>query len=187
MIGPADDRDLLKRLANREQAAIRLLFERHQARVFRFVLRIVRIEATAEEVTNEVFLEVWKQAQAYEGRAAPLTWILAIAYRRAVSVLRRKGETSLDDDLANEVEDAAPNPELALLAGDTALALRRCLDALSPEHRTIVDLVYYQELSVAEVSAVVGIPEGTVKTRLFNARKRLSKLLLAAGIDRGWP
>ena len=65
--------------------------------------------------------------------------------------------------------------------------MRRCMEALSAEHREIIDLVYYHELSIAEVAAVVGIPENTVKTRMFYARKRLSEILKAAGVDRGWP
>jgi RNA polymerase sigma-70 factor (ECF subfamily) len=69
---------------------------------------------------------------------------------------------------------------------DTSQALRKCLTSLSPEHREIVDLVYYHEKSV-EVAEIVGIPENTVKTRLFYARKKLAELLKTAGIERGWP
>ena len=65
--------------------------------------------------------------------------------------------------------------------------LRQCLTAISPEHREIVDLVYDHEKSVEEVAEIVGIPENTVKTRLFYARKKLAELLRAAGIERGWP
>jgi RNA polymerase sigma-70 factor, ECF subfamily len=187
MIESADDRALLNRLANQEQAAIRLLFERHHVKVFRFVLRLVRNEAIVEEITNEVFMEVWRHAKSYQGGSAPMTWILSIAYHRAMSSLRRKREERLDEDHANELADEAPNPEATLLTEDKSMLLRQCIEALPSEQRVIVDLVYYQELSVSEASEVAGIPEGTVKTRLFNARKRLSKLLLAAGVDRGWP
>ena len=69
----------------------------------------------------------------------------------------------------------------------TGDALRKCLTLLSPEHREIVDLVYYHEKSVEEVAEIVGIPENTVKTRLFYARKKLAELLKAAGVERGWP
>ena len=65
--------------------------------------------------------------------------------------------------------------------------LRQCLAALSAEHREIIDLVYYHEKSVEEVAGIVGIPEATVKTRMFYARKKLSELLKERGIDRGWP
>jgi RNA polymerase sigma-70 factor, ECF subfamily len=79
------------------------------------------------------------------------------------------------------------DPEVAVQKKDTSGALRKCLTALSPEHREIVDLVYYHEKSVEEVAEIVGIPENTVKTRLFYARKKLADLLKAAGVERGWP
>ena len=65
--------------------------------------------------------------------------------------------------------------------------LRQCLEQLSLEHREMIDLVYYHEKSVEEVAEIVGIPENTVKTRMFYARKKLAELLKAAGIERGWP
>jgi RNA polymerase sigma-70 factor, ECF subfamily len=70
---------------------------------------------------------------------------------------------------------------------DKGAALKKCLQALSAEHREVIDLIYYHEKSVEEAAEIVGIPEATVKTRMFYARKRLSELLKAAGIDRGWP
>ena len=85
------------------------------------------------------------------------------------------------------IEDDADTPEVTIQKKDKAGAIRDCLKALSTEHREIVDLVYYHERSVEEASEILGIPENTVKTRLFYARKRLSELLKTAGIDRGWP
>jgi RNA polymerase sigma-70 factor (ECF subfamily) len=76
---------------------------------------------------------------------------------------------------------------VAVQKKDTSEALRKCLTALSLEHRKVVDLVFYHEKSVEEVAEIVGIPENTVKTRLFYARKKLAELLKAAGIERGWP
>jgi len=97
-------------------------------------------------------------------------------------------ETSNDDDeTAGQIEDHADTPETALAKKDKSLALRQCLTKLSAEHREIIDLVYYHEKSVEEVAEIVGIPEATVKTRMFYARKKLSELLKEQGIDRGWP
>jgi RNA polymerase sigma-70 factor (ECF subfamily) len=101
--------------------------------------------------------------------------------------MRRKPEEELDEETAGAIEDASDDPEVAIQKKDKSAALRKCLQALSPEHREVIDLVYYHEKSVEEVAEVVGIPEATVKTRMFYARKRLSELLKAAGIDRGWP
>ena len=96
-------------------------------------------------------------------------------------------DVELDDEAANAIEDTSDDPEVAVQKKDTSEALRKCLTALSPEHREVVDLVYYHEKSVEEVAEIVGIPENTVKTRLFYARKKLAELLKAAGVERGWP
>jgi len=101
--------------------------------------------------------------------------------------MRRKPDEELDEDKAGAIEDGSDSPELSVQKKDKGTALRKCLQRLSPEHREVIDLVYYHEKSVEEVAAIVGIPEATVKTRMFYARKKLSELLQAAGIDRGWP
>lgn len=166
---------------------MQVLFARHHVRVYRFVLRLVRNEAAAEDLISEVFLDVWRQAAKFEGRSAVSTWILSMARFKALSSLRRRTEEALDDETAGTIEDTDDDPETALAKKDKGAALRQCLERLSAEHREIVDLVYYHEKSVAEVSSIVGIPEATVKTRMFYARKKLSELLKEQGIDRGWP
>ena len=112
---------------------------------------------------------------------------MAIARYKALSALRRRPDEELDDETAAAIEDPGDDPETALEKKDKGEILRKCLTTLSPEHREIIDLVYYHEKSVEEVAEIVGIPQNTVKTRMFYARKRLSELLKAAGVDRGWP
>jgi RNA polymerase sigma-70 factor (ECF subfamily) len=164
-----------------------VLFARHHVRVFRFVLRLVRNEAAAEDLISEVFLDVWRQAGKFEGRSAVSTWLLAIARFKALSVLRRKPEQELDEEMAEAIEDNSDTPDITLQKKDKGEAIRKCLGGLSVEHREIIDLVYYHEKSVEEVAGIVGIPEATVKTRMFYARKKLAELLKAQGIERGWP
>lgn len=182
-----DDRALIARMADHDQSALRLLIGRHQLRVYRFLLRIVRNEAVAEELTNEVFMEVWRNAARFEGNSAPQTWILSIAHHRAVSSLRKRREAAWDEERAQELADGGDDPEVSAQKRDKSAIMQRCMERLSAEHREILDLVYYHELSIAEAATVVGIPENTVKTRMFHARKRLSEILKAAGVDRGWP
>src|ERR1700754_4749775 len=181
------DEVLIGRIANGDRLAMQVLFARHHVRVFRFVLRLVRNQATAEDLISEVFLDVWRQAGKFEGRSAVSTWLLAITRFKALSALRRRKDGELDDEAANAIEDTSDDPEVAVTKKDTGQALRKCLTALSAEHREIIDLVYYHEKSVEEVAEIVGIPENTVKTRLFYARKKLAELLKSAGIERGWP
>jgi RNA polymerase sigma-70 factor (ECF subfamily) len=183
----AQDAELVRRIAAGDDTALRPLIAAHQARVFRFAMRLVGSAAVAEEVTNEVFLEVWRHAGKFEGASAPGTWILSIAHHRAVSRLRKRREESWDEDAADALPDTSDDPEVAAQKADKGAILRLCLDKLSAEHKAVVDLVYYHELSVSEVSEVLKIPENTVKTRMFYARKRLSELLRAQGVDRGWP
>jgi len=134
-----------------------------------------------------VFLDVWRQAEKFEGRAAVSTWMLGIARFKALSALRRRPEQELDDETAERIEDQSDNPETTLAKKDKSSQLREVLSKLSNEHREIIDLVYYHEKSVEEVAGIVGIPAATVKTRMFYARKKLSELLKEQGIDRGWP
>jgi RNA polymerase sigma-70 factor, ECF subfamily len=181
------DEVLIARIASGDRLAMQVLFARHHVRVYRFVLRLVRNEATAEDLISEVFLDIWRQAGKFEGRSAVSTWMLSIARFKALSVLRKRPEQELDDETAERIEDQADDPETALAKKDKGALLRQCLSALSAEHREIVDLVYYHEKSVEEVAGIVGIPEATVKTRMFYARKKLSELLKERGIDRGWP
>jgi RNA polymerase sigma-70 factor, ECF subfamily len=181
------DEVLIGRIANGDRLAMQVLFARHHVRVYRFVLRLVRNEAKAEDLISEVFLDIWRQAGKFEGRAAASTWMLSIARFKALSALRKRTEEELDEEAAGAIEDHADNPEVTLAKKDKAVVLRQCLSKLSAEHREVVDLVYYHEKSVEEVAGIVGIPEATVKTRMFYARKKLSELLKGQGIDRGWP
>ncbi len=178
------DERLIRRIAAGDRLAMQTLFARHHVRLYRFVLRLVRDPSTAEDLISDVFLDVWRQAGRFEGRSKASTWLLSIARFKALSALRRRHDEQLDEQAAAAIEDPADDPHAALEKTDRGLALRRCLAALSLEHREIVDLIYYHEKSVQEVAAIVGIPEGTVKTRMFHARKRLAELLRAQGAER---
>ncbi len=178
------DQTLIAQIAAGNRLAMRALFARHQLKVYRFVLRIVRDGALAEDVASEVFFDAWQHAQRFEGRSTVSTWLLGIARHKALSACHRRSTESLDCETAQSVADPADNPEAALDRRDTGAVIRRCLGALSPEHAEIIDLVYYQEKSIREIGEILGIPDNTVKTRMFYARKRLAALIAAEGIDR---
>ena len=177
------DEALLGAIAVGDRDAMRVLFTRHQTRVFRFVLHIVGSRALAEDVLSEVFLDVWRKADRFEGRSTASTWLLAIARHKALTSCRGMRTEPLDDALVQEIPAASPDPESDLAEHDRAAALRHALLALSPEHREIIDLVYYQEKSIGEVAEILGIPRNTVKTRMFYARLRLAVLLGAHRLE----
>lgn len=181
------DEVLIGRIASGDRLAMQVLFARHHVRVYRFVLRLVNDPSRAEDLISDVFLDVWRQAGRFEARSAVSTWLLAIARFKALSVLRKRTDVALDEETAGAIEDTADTPEVAVQKKNKSHLLRECLKSLSAEHREVIDLVYYHEKSVEEVAEITGILESTVKTRMFYARKRLSELLKAAGVDRGWP
>ena len=181
------DRELVERVARGDRAAVRLLFMRHHARVYRFAARQTGSDMMADDIANEVFLELWRQAPAFEGRSEVSTWLLGIARFKALSSLRKKKEEWIGDEDAAAVPDTADTPEIAVMKGDKATALRGMVNALPEEHRTVIDLAYYHAKSVAEIAEILSIPVATVKTRMFYARKKLGEALKAAGFERGWP
>jgi RNA polymerase sigma-70 factor (ECF subfamily) len=183
----ASDDVLMARIAQGDRRAMQALYGRHHVRVFRFGLRLVRNERLAEELMSDVFLDVWRQAGCYEGRSAVSTWLLTVTRFKALSALRRHRDSGRVDEGLAMPEDLSDDSEVAVSRMDPCDALRRCLNGLPPQHREIVDLVYYHEKSVAEVAEIVGIPQNTVKTRLSYARRKLADLLRAVGVERDWP
>jgi len=120
---------------------------------------------------------VWRQADRFEGRSTVSTWIMSIARFKALSMRRRRQDVELDEKLVETVADRSSTPEEAVLEMDRSAQLRGCLMQLSPDHREIIDLVYYHDKTIEEVAEIIGVPKNTVKTRMFYARRRLAQLL----------
>jgi RNA polymerase sigma-70 factor, ECF subfamily len=176
----ASDEILLTRIAQGEALAMRALFARHQTRVYRWILRFVRDPAQAEDLLNEVFLDVWRQAASFAGKSSVATWLLAIARFKALSASRKRIDAQLDEEVAQTIPDPADGAEAMLEQQDRHTLLRNALASLSDEHREVLDLVYYHDRSVRDAAEIIGIPEATVKTRMFYARKKLADLLKEA-------
>src|SRR5689334_20908520 len=120
--GQQSDRELVERVAGGDRAAVRLLFMRHHARVYRFAARQTGSEMMADDIANEVFLELWRQAPAFEGRSEVSTWLLGIARFKALSMLRKRKEVEIDEEAAAAVPDTADTPEIAVMKDDKAAA-----------------------------------------------------------------
>jgi len=178
------DAALIQSIAAGDKRAMRILFARHNVRVYRFLLRFVADTSTAEDLVSEVFLDVWRQAATFQARSQVSTWLLAIARNKALAVLRRRTTEELDDERAAAIEDPGDNPEIMMENRQKTEILRKCLTQLSPTHREVIDLVYYHEKSIDEVDEITGVPRNTVKTRMFYARKRIAELMTAQGTGR---
>jgi RNA polymerase sigma-70 factor, ECF subfamily len=176
------DSALMERIVAGDKHALQVLYGRHSVKVYRFAQRFLRDESAAEDMVSEVFFDVWQQAERFESRSQVSTWLLAIARNKALSTLRRRSNEQLDEEVAEFIEDTADTPEVALQKQERSEILRDCLQKLSPAHREIIDLVYYHEKSIEEVSEIIGVPANTVKTRMFYARKRIAEMMSERGI-----
>ena len=175
---------LLASIADGNRTAMHILYCRHNVRVYRFILRIVRDATTAEDLVSQVFLDVWRTAGQFQGRSQVSTWLLSIARFKALTAMRQRRFEDIDQEDVRQIPDDCDTPETSLDRSDTSAILRACVQKLSPAHREIITLVYYHEKSVEEVGQIIGIPQSTVKTRMFYARKQLADLLKGAGVDR---
>lgn len=167
----SSDEMLVTRIAAGDKLAMQALFARHRGSVYRWLLRFVGNETVAEDLLSDVFFDVWQQAGRFEGRAAVATWLLSIARFKALSARRRRTDVELDETIETTVADCADNAEVALEKKHQGEMLRGALTKLSPEHREIIDLVYYHEKSVDDAAQILSIPSATVKTRMFYAAR----------------
>lgn len=176
--------ELLQSIAQGDKHAMHVLFAHHRLRVYRFALRLVADREAAEDLVSEVFLQVWRHADRFEGRCRVSTWLLAITRNRALSILRQRPMEKLDCGEAEAIPDHADDPEAAIQKKQQSAILAHCLTKLSPAHREVIDLVYYHGRSIDEVAAIIRVPPSTVKTRMFYARNRIAKILSGFGMHR---
>ena len=181
-LGPTSDQSLIAAIGRGDRSAMTALYGRYHVRLYRFILRIIGNAATAEDVLSDVFLSVWQNAASFRSDSQVSTWLLAIARNRSYCAMRRRSEEQLEDDEAEETEDLADTPEMALERMDRGTMMRRCLSRLSADQREVIDLVYYHDKSVAETAKITGVSVNTVKTRMFYARRRMAKLLREEGV-----
>ena len=175
----ADERALVRRSADGDAAAFRVLVDRHRDRAYGLALRIVRSEPDAEEVAQDAFVRAWRAIGEFRGDASFSTWLYRIVWRRALDraavlktrrdrevVLEPEGEGTAIGAIAEAERD--PDPE----------RFERMIASLSDAQRAVVTLFYSEDRSVAEVAQALEIPEGTVKTHLSRARAALRRRVL---------
>lgn len=194
------DEELAAGVVRGEPEAFALLFARHRAGVRRHLLRIQPDEAAADDLTQEVFLRLWRRAEQRQGDAPFRSWLLRIATNLAlnhVRTVRRRREQPIEPapPTAAEVDDddrippgwmidaAATSPDDALIRDDRRRLLQGVVGQLSDEKQEVIRMVYDARMETRQVASELGIPEGTVKSRLFHARRQLARSWAELGID----
>lgn len=175
----ARESELIAKIAQGDRRAFEELYNLYHRRLARFLTRLTRRYDVAEEVINDTFWIVWKKAGDFRGDSQPSTWILGIAYRRARNAFRSAARTGSTQNLDALLDP--PTTDEPMRAEELRDWLLQALEQLPVEQRLAVELCYELGYSCEEISAVMGCPVNTVKTRLFHARAKLQKLLPILG------
>lgn len=167
----SDERALLKAVSRRDRRAFAELYRLYQPRLFGYLRRLVWNPVLVEEVLDDVMFVVWTDARRFRGQSAVSSWIFGIAYRKALSAIRKEGryQAPLVRGAENNLEAAKQPVDLELIHAGLA--------ELSPDHRQVVELTYFCGFSYQEIAEIADCPVNTVKTRMFHARRRLKVLL----------
>lgn len=173
----AGDLDLVRRIAAGDERALETLYAHHAQSLLAYAQRLIGDRGAAEEAVQDTFVAIWRAAGSFEHRSSVRTWMFGICRRQALQRLRGGGEPTQPIDLAHQMPSEAPSPDAVVLARADASAVSAALAALPATHREVLDLTFGAELSHAEVAEVLGIPVGTVKSRLFHARAALARAL----------
>jgi RNA polymerase sigma-70 factor, ECF subfamily len=174
---------LLARVAKRDREALAEMYARFQRPLFRYLFHLLGQKELAEDVLQEVMVIVWQKAHTVQRTDQAAHWIFGIAHHQAFKALRRDaGTTLIELEAALDLPDEAPGPEADLLRQTTNEEVAKALACLTPEHREALELAFFQDFACKEIAAIVGIPLGTVKSRLSYARRALK----AALFHNGW-
>jgi len=171
---------LLAGIRHGRRADFDTLYRLYHPRITRFLVHLLRDAELVDEVLDDTLMVVWQRATSFDGRSKLSTWIFGIAYRKAMKAVARF-DSPLPDEDQDARTDPGPGPEQQFGLGQLRERLQQALGELSMDHRAVVELCYFQDMSHAEIAAVVGCPTETVKTRMFYARRRLRGLLADLG------
>ena len=167
---------MVARIRARDMVAFEELYRNLHPRLSRFVANIVHRPQLVEEIFSDTMMVVWEKIDSFAGESKLSTWIFAIAYRKSMKALRRLDEAVEDPDADNRASHE-PGPDHNLGQQRVHEALIAAIGELSPDHRAVVDLTYFHELSYREIAEIMDCPVDTVKTRMFHARRYLKRKL----------
>ena len=177
-INSVDDRAraLLEQVAAGNQRAYEELYRLLSRRVYAFVRRMIENAESADEIMVDTMYEVWKTAGRYRGDSQVTTWILGIARYKVLMAMRSRPSARHEDieDYADIIASEVPDGYAVLAEKQTQALIQRCIQGLSEKHRECIHLTHFEDMSMPEVAAALGIPEGTVKSRLSHARAQLA-------------
>ncbi len=177
-----DDHQLLRQIAGADEEALAVLFQRHGNKLYAYALRILGEPADAEDVLQDSLVTVWRQAKSYRAEGRALSWLFGIVHHQAMRRLRKRPHIPLDEGIGARADGDLQVDE-TVLAQERKQQIRLALEQLSIEHRTVLELVFYHQMSMKEIAQIQGVPLGTVKSRLAYAKESLKGVLTRQGLS----
>ena len=173
------DVEILRAVAGGDEQALGQLYDRYRLILFGLIIRILRSQPEAEDVLQEVFLQVWRQASSFdETRGRPFTWLVTLARSRAIDRLRSLGSRERAGlEAAREVTDSISDAATDAVKSEQAETVRRALSQLPEEQRRTLVLAYFEGLTQTEIAERLKAPLGTIKTRMRSGMIKLRELL----------
>ena len=168
-----DDHAIVTRIAVGDHTALETLYDRYGPRVLAYLLQLTPDRGLAEEILQDTMLAAWAAAGSFEGRSSMTTWLLGITRRQAHNQFRRRGLPLVDPSALDTVPSQEPELEATAIAAATEAELADAVARLAPIHREVLTLAFTYELSYREIAEVIGVPIGTVKSRLSAARRAI--------------
>ena len=172
--------NLIDRMANRDEAALKALYDTTSSKLYGLALRVVNKREWAEDVVQEAYMHIWRAAAEYRATLSPpMAWMGLIVRSRALDFLRRRSAErmhltqELDEVLSDTLEGDAPNPMNTALASEQAWALQQCMNQLDNKQREVVSLAYLRDLSHSDLAEQLKLPLGTVKTWIRRGLEQL--------------
>ncbi len=184
-----DALELIAQLAEGDETAIGPLYDIFGVRVYALAYKITRDHETAEEVTQEVFVRVWRNAASFQPeKANPQTWILRIAHNAALNEVRKRQsrpinaqlDVTVTENLQADTSDEA-NPELSAINDEQAQLVRRAMAVLNEQQKQTIELAYFGGMSHSEIAAALGDPIGTIKSRIRLGMQKMRQFLIDEG------
>ncbi|MEP5701248.1 MAG: sigma-70 family RNA polymerase sigma factor, partial [Sneathiella sp.] len=171
-----EDAELLNLVKTKDQSAFDEFYRRFEKKVYHFIRQKLNDPFEAYDILHEVFMEVWRQAERFEGRSKVSTWVFGIAFNKSVDRLRKRKHDQLDEEKHETIADEEGLSPMELVnATEEATFLQKCVEALSEAQRVVVQLAFFEDMSYPEIAAIIERPEGTVKTRIFHAKQALKR------------
>lgn len=180
----ANDVALIQAIANKDKQAFAELYEQYQPLVLRYCGRLLNHDVeTAADIADDVFFDVWQNSGNFRGDSAVKSWLLSIAHNKAVSFIRKNREASLDnEDQINELVSPESGQEQTMAQEQQHALLSQAIEQLSSDHKAVLHLFYFNEMSIKDIAKILSINDRTVRTRLHYAKKALQPILENCGI-----